>query len=219
MSIERNITPGIRAFMESLGDEAWLDEPVFAINWFRAKRPWAYQLYGALAARSVFATGGKLLFKGAVAETLKGDAGGRDTLLIVNYPSAGAFLDLLSGRFFQLVSPLRMMAVRRFSFVMHRRSDGPELLKYRRPRFDATKHFGACIGPADMPAETPEGMETVYAGCAAIEVAMRGRKGKKTLPHVTESMHIVQADSAGAIREWALQQTNATCVVRLNRSL
>lgn len=218
MSIERSITPGIRAFMESLGDEAWLDEPIYAINWFRAKRPWAYELYGALAARSVFATGGKLLFKGVVIETLQGDAGGRDTLLIVNYPRASSFLDLLSGRFFQLVSPLRMMAVRRFSFVMHRRSDGPALLKYRRPRFDKSKHFAACMGPADMRVQESHGVEEIYAGQAAVEVAMQGRKGKKTLPYVTGRLQIVQGESEDALREWAKRQTSAT-VVLLNRSL
>ncbi|MFT5352847.1 MAG: hypothetical protein ACI9KE_000044 [Polyangiales bacterium] len=219
MSRERRITPGIRAFMESLGDESWLDEPLFAINWFRAKRPRAYELYGALAAWSVFRTGGKLLFKGAVTETLKGDSGGRDTLLIVNYPSATSFLDLLSGRFFQLVSPLRMMAVRRFSFVMQRRSDGPALLEHRRPRFDSAKHFAACIGPAEMPLQSFEGVETIYKGCAAVEVVMEGRKGKKALPHVTGSLRIVQADRRDAIRAWADMQDGATCVVSLERKL
>lgn len=219
MLIERKITPGIRAYMESLGDEAWLDEPIYAINWFRAKRPWAYELYGALAAKSVFGTGGKLLFKGTVAETLLGDAAGRDTLLVVNYPSAGSFLDLLSGRFFQLVSPLRMMAVRRFSFVMQRRSDGPALLQYRRPRFDRSKHFAACIGPADMVATMSEGVEGIYTGQAAVEVAMKGRKGKKTLPYVTGCLQIVRADSESALRRWAEHQTSATTVILLNRSL
>lgn len=216
--IERDITPGLRAYMESLGDDVWLDEPLFAINWFRAKRPRVYELYGALAARSVFRTGGKLLFKGVVTETLQGDAGGRDTLLIVNYPSAKSFLDLLSGRFFQLVSPLRMMAVRRFSFVMQRRSDGPALLKYRRPRFDETKHFAACIASVGMPFRAFEGVETVYSGHAAVGVSMSGRKGKKPLPYVTGSLHIVEAADPEKLRAWAKSLGSAT-VVLLKRTM
>ena len=220
MSIRQTIAPGLAASMTSAGPNTWLDEPMYAINWFRAKRPRVYGLYGLLAGPSVFRTGGKLLLKGVVTETVLGDAGGRDTLLIVNYPSASSFLELLSGRFFQLVSPLRMMAVRRFSFVMHRRSDGPAMLEYRRQRFDRTRTCAVAIGGGAPRAEDlPEGVEVVFAGTEAVTVAMEKRRGPQPLPHSTPSLVVVEGSTARAVRQWANAQTDASCVVLLERVL
>jgi len=65
-----------------------------------------------------------VLFKGKCQQTIGGDSEiGRQFLLIVNYPSGTRFMDLLGDRIFQLVSVFRVMAVKRFSFVFHKRKE------------------------------------------------------------------------------------------------
>ncbi len=127
--MERWVTRGMKVTLEPVGQPDRLDKPLFAINWFDTRSRLIYDLYNALASRSLFKVGGKVLFKGRVIETLSGRAlDARQILLIVNYPSGERFLDLLSGTFFQIVSALRILAVRRFSFGLNERIDGPQLL-------------------------------------------------------------------------------------------
>jgi len=91
--------------------------PVCAINWFDLKRPWFYTLYAALATRYVRKASGKLCFKGTLIKKLQGsDEAQRQNLLIVSYPSARHFLDLVDFRIFQLVSVFRLAAVKDFCF-------------------------------------------------------------------------------------------------------
>ncbi|MEP3477775.1 MAG: hypothetical protein ABJZ55_00865 [Fuerstiella sp.] len=137
--MERQITKGTKIVLEPVDDSADLTEPLFAINWFNTRANWLYNLYNLIAARSVFRVGAAPFFKGHVTETLLGSAdASRQVLLIVNYPSGERFLDLLSGRFFQVTSVLRLAAVRDFSFVLNTRVDGPTLLKSRTQQFDAS---------------------------------------------------------------------------------
>lgn len=88
-----------------------------AINWFNLKTPWMYQLYGLIASRFVRKVSGRLFFKGNLVKKLAGpDEHQRENLLIVCYPGARKFLDLVDFRIFQLISILRLKAVRKFCF-------------------------------------------------------------------------------------------------------
>lgn len=137
--MERQITKGTKIVLEPASDSADLMQPLFAINWFNTRANWLYNLYNLIAARSVFQVGAAAFFKGHVTETLLGSADvARQLLLIVNYPSGERFLDLLSGRYFQVTSLLRLAAVRNFSFVLNARVDGPPLLQSRSQQFDAS---------------------------------------------------------------------------------
>ena len=125
--IERKITGSITA--EIHGKLSEIESPLFAINWFDTKIAIIYHLYNLLAAPRVFKIGGKALFKGKVQEVISGSTDlARDYLLIVNYPSGHRFLELLGDKLFQVMSVLRMAAVKRFSFVLHHRHGEPQLL-------------------------------------------------------------------------------------------
>ena len=88
-----------------------------AINWFNLQTPWMYQLYGLIASRFVRKVSGKLFFKGNLLKKLVGpDDRDRENLLIVCYPGARKFLDLVDFRIFQAISILRLKAVWKFSF-------------------------------------------------------------------------------------------------------
>lgn len=116
-TITRNINDTITCNITSVIPENDLTTTVYAINWFDTKVTWMYHLYNILAKKSLKKIEGKLFFKGKVIKTIEGTLDNtRELLLIVEYPSPEKFLDLLSIKYFQLVSVLRILAVSRFSF-------------------------------------------------------------------------------------------------------
>ena len=118
----RDITGSIRA--QIIGNPEEVDSPLYAINWFNTRLAFVYHFYNLLAASRVFRIGAKVLFKGKCQQMIGGDAEmARQFLLIVNYPSGTRFMDLLADRIFQLVSVFRVMAVKEFSFVFHKRRE------------------------------------------------------------------------------------------------
>ena len=120
VGVTRDITGSLRA--EIIGNSDDINGPLFAINWFDTRLAFVYHFYNLLAAKRVFRIGGKVMFKGKCQQTIGGDTEmARQFLLIVNYPSGTRFMDLLADRIFQLVSVFRIMAVKRFSFVFHKR--------------------------------------------------------------------------------------------------
>ena len=124
--ISINITSRILAVITST-DSGWpLRNPVYAINWFDTKSLPIYNFYNFLAARSVRAVGGHPIFKGRVTRVLHGSNDDRrDVVLIVNYPSPQCFLNMLKTRYFMLVSVLRMLAVKQFTFSFTRPTSTP----------------------------------------------------------------------------------------------
>ena len=100
------------------GDLEAIEGPLFAINWFDTRVAFVYHLYNLLAGGRAVSVGANVLFKGKCGETISGNpAWSRKFLLVVNYPSGHQFLKLVSDRIFQLVSVLRIAAVKDFSFV------------------------------------------------------------------------------------------------------
>ena len=131
--VERNVTSKTRIRIR--GDESVIQNPLFAINWFDTRFAPIYHLYNLLAGPRAFRVGAKALFKGKYQKTLYGNPElQRDFLLIVNYPSANNFLDLVSDTIFKIFSVLRIAAVKRFSFILQQRHHGQQLLKDRTPK-------------------------------------------------------------------------------------
>ena len=138
--IGRKITGSITA--EIHGDLNEIESPLFAINWFDTRIAIVYHLYNLLAASRVFKIGGKVLFKGKCGRTISGNEElARHYLLIVNYPSGHRFLELLSDKLFQLMSVLRIAAVKRFSFVLDQRQGEPQLLPDNKSVIDPSDHY------------------------------------------------------------------------------
>jgi len=98
--------------------------PLYAVNWFNLKYKWLYNFYNKLAAPQVLKVGGKVHFKGFLTRKIKGkDEDGRDALLIVNYTGPNRFLDMISETYFQVISILRITAVKQFNFAFTQRVD------------------------------------------------------------------------------------------------
>ncbi len=138
--IGRKITGSITA--EIHGELNEVESPLFAINWFDTRVAIIYHLYNLLAASRVFKIGGKVLFKGKCEQAISGNEElARHYLLIVNYPSGHRFLELLGDKLFQLMSVLRIAAVKRFSFVLHQRQGEPQLLPDSKSVIDSGDHY------------------------------------------------------------------------------
>ena len=206
--IERQITAGTRIVLEPLDGSIRETQPLFAINWFNTRARWLYNLYNRIAAGSVFRIGAKVFFKGRLVRTLMGPSkAARSTLLIVNYPSGERFLDLLSGRFFQITSVLRMLAVRDFSFVLNARADGPALMGQQTQSFDPARAWAVHMfsSSRDMNEEVAtlravtekSGIVLHFASRPAVVVNKDDGQGRREpMNYITDRVVILEGASA-----------------------
>lgn len=101
-----------------------LDKPIHAINWFNLKSEWLYTFYNLLAYPHVRAVQGKGIFKGKMLEKWEGEEQfDRDYLLIVGYPKADNFLQMISNKIFLFKSLIRLASVKDFVFGFTYRFD------------------------------------------------------------------------------------------------
>ena len=202
-AIGRSLTAEIK------GDLETIEGPLFAINWFDTRLAFIYHLYNFLAASRVNKIGGKVLFKGKCGETISGNpAWSRKFLLIVNYPSGHQFLKLLSDRVFQLMSVLRIAAVKDFSFVLHQRTGQPQLLDSITSNFDpslfySVVHFSlpASETPQDRFVELDEmaehhECEIFFVGSVAGKVTLISKKnGRSAMPFITDCTALIRSST------------------------
>ena len=212
--IERSVTGKTRIRVR--GEEAALVNPLFAINWFDTRAAPIYHLYNLLAGPRAFKAGAKALFKGKVIDTVYGNPDlKRNYLLIVNYPSANHFLDLVSDKIFQIFSVLRIAAVKHFSFIFHQRHDGEQLLKDRLPK-DSKHGSYAVVQMSEAPEATngadlatavgslakQHDVELFFAGSAAGRVSTLGKDDQETvLPAITERTFVFSASSDAVLKD------------------
>ncbi|MEP2023780.1 MAG: hypothetical protein ABJH98_03780 [Reichenbachiella sp.] len=115
--VSQNLTKKLKGSVISAHRSTQLEDPIFAINWFNLKRIWLYELYNRLVIGQLKSIGGSPIFKGRLQKIiLDNDRLRRDMLLIVKYPKAQAFLDLISSKIFQIKSLLRSSSVIHFQF-------------------------------------------------------------------------------------------------------
>lgn len=207
--VERQITSGTNLILR--GGHESLAGPLFAINWFDARPAWIYHLYNFLAGSRLTKAGGRAIFKAKVVKALSGDETlARQFLLIVRYPSAENFLNLASDRAFLAFSVLRMVSVKRFSFVMHERKvDGSGDDRQQRTRSlpcSAVVHFAA--SDADAVLETlsrsiaESDVQIGFRGKLAVTAATRDHDGEKTMPYVTDNTVLLMAGSNSQLEDF-----------------
>ncbi len=208
--IERKITGSITA--EIHGEPNEIESPLFAINWFDTRIAIVYHLYNLLAASRVFKIGAKALFKGKVQKTISGNPDlARHYLLIVNYPSGHRFLELLSDKLFQLMSVLRVAAVKRFSFVLHQRQGEPQLLPNSKSEIDPGDHYA--VLQVQLPEETKQeaafdfsafenlaaqhGSQVFFAGRVAGQVVLNKAKQNESdaMPYLTDITVLIKSST------------------------
>jgi uncharacterized protein (DUF1330 family) len=214
--MERRITAGTRVVLEGGAHEAALGHPLFAINWFNTRSLWLYDVYNAAAAGSVLKVGATVFFKGHLIETLAGnDEEARRVLLIVNYPSGERFLELLSGKLFQVVSLLRTLAVRDFSFALNQRVDGPALPEHGSRRFERGRAWAIHHFASDTDVREDLTALRTLAGSGRLSLHFASQKvaavctetdggTRRQIAHITDKVVLFEADTRDRLRQGLL---------------
>ena len=173
--IEARLPGKMRARIQMAEPGFTFDETVYALNWFNTRFAWVYDFYNLVAGRSVTAIGGTPFFKARIVEELHGTTHDlRDVVLIVRYPALTKFKDMLESRYFQLVSLLRIFAVRDFSFGFSKRCDGDLPARCRtEPATFSIHHFRGDAGLIEeiTAMSTEAGLEVVFAGRVFAHIA------------------------------------------------
>lgn len=230
-TLEITLTENIRAFIQSKNKNIPLNQPVYAVNWFNTRALWLYNLYNWLAIPSIRKIKGKPFFKGHVSNVLYGPKEHRrDVLLIVYYPTASAFKHMLESRYFKLVSLLRMLAVREFTFAFSSRTDHPTLgitaenqQKVETDQTDkvyALHHYQAKEDITEIVADAIEGQSlTIYFSSFISARLWSGDQHgpNKQQPCLMDGVVLLQADNQAQL-EHTLQQEKYKTLIQLTES-
>jgi len=230
--LQAEITDNKSVFIQSIDPEVPLSDPVYAINWFNTRSSWMYQLYNLLAASSVRKVFGKPFFKGRVTTVLHGDqAHRRDMLLIVHYPAVGSFKAMLETRYFQLVSILRVFAVRQFTFGFSRRSDtAPASAAPNENKAYAIHHYrgGHDISAGISDLLKDQAIDIFFTGrITSLLFSGDGTQAKDQVPCMMDGAVILQAETKAALENTVAQagyqsiigQTDASFIAIVERML
>jgi hypothetical protein len=213
-TLKKPIIFGNHGIIKTIKKEASLNDPVYAINWFNTRIKWMYDFYNFLAAISVFKIGGKIFFKGKVVKILHGSIeDSREMLLIVNYPSANKFSDLMKDKYFLLVSLLRELAVKQFSFGFTERLDSNASPQNRKRKLDRSKAYAIHHFRTDKPmssfipiiqkAAESEGIKIDYAGQTSSLLFSQNTVGKETqVPCLLDGLFLFEGNNSNQLEEF-----------------
>lgn len=187
------------------------DHPLYAVNWLNLKRPARYRWYTRLAFSHLVKVGAKVFFKGYVAERLRGDEKyDREMLLLVCYPGPESFLKLISNRWFQVKSVLRVSAISRFVFGFVQKQKGIGKVLARPEAYSGGQHYMVHIFQAEQPDYThllfqkdQAAVRLYFLGARSASIA-RVVKGKEMYaPFFVNGISIWQAATEEALRAFA----------------
>lgn len=216
--IKKHVIFGNHALIKSIKEDVGLDKPIYAINWFNTRSRWMYDFYNILAARSVYKIDGRVFFKGEVKRVLHGNAeNSREVLLIVNYPSGYRFMDLMKDKYFVMVSLLREMAVKQFSFGFTQRLDRHALVQNGGAAFDRSKAYAIHHFKTDKPIPAlvpiakeiaePKGIKIYYAGQTSSLLFAENKAGEEAqIPCLLDGLFVFEGGSDGELEEFLQSQ-------------
>lgn len=228
--IKGHVIGGSHALIKSIKEDASLEKPIYAINWFNTRFKWMYDFYNILAAPSVYKIGGSVFFKGEVIKTLYGsEEDSREVLLIVNYPSGKNFLKLVEGKFFVLVSVLRELAVKQFSFGFTQRLDSGASQHNERGKFERSKayaihHFKTNKPIANLTSNIQidaesQGIKVDFMGESSALLFKQNRAGEDTqIPCLLDGLILFEGDTERQLEEFLTSQIYQIHIDSLNSS-
>lgn len=210
LQLHARISADSSVYIRALDDSIAADQSVYALNWFDERSGWLYDLYNWLAAASVRKVGGRPFFKGRVQQVLYGEPPERrETLLIVRYPALTAFRDMLQNRYFQLVSLLRLLAVKRFTFAFSRRLDEAGDFSADDARKVYALHFyrgESSLPDAVLPLASEYDIRLRFAGrVKALLWYGDTRQLREQVPNLMQVAMLYEADSVGQLRQMIVE--------------
>jgi len=208
--MEQEITEKIMGNTEAKiiarGPEYSLEDPVHAINWFDTRSLFLYNIYNLLASRSVFKVKGKPIVKGRISKTLHGEVNSRrDVLLIVSYPSPLNFLKMLKSTYFQLVSILRLFAVRNFTFSFtHPTTEVNAQPDPKKSKAYLIHHFnGPDISTEIVKLTKEHDINILYSGKLSSRVGTGTKDQIKMIPCLLDGLVVLQAEDEKILEHFA----------------
>ncbi len=206
--LKRQLTGAISVEIVPVNGASEIKERIWVVNWFCYKTRWLYKLYNKLASKYAFRVGGQVLFKGHNQKTLLGeDTYARQTLLIVTYPNISNFLEMLTIKAFQLVSLLRVNAVKDFVFGFTKRVDRYEdtvtpIMK-EKSRYLVFHYQGKSDPSTIVELAKAQGLTPYFAGKKIAQIK-RFEKGKEAVlaPFFMDGMMIFEVETEAVIKSF-----------------
>ncbi len=186
-------------------DQIDLESPIWAINWFNLKRKKLYTLYNVMVFPHLKKVGGRAHFKGYVKEKLEGtETFDRQMLLIVKYPTASAFLKMITNKLFLLKSMLRLKSVSRFIFGFTKRIGEHPTPPEKPARYVGKNHYlahlfqGKNIGEDEIRLLTPllsqYNLVNYFSGIKAASLSRIDQGGKEQVqPFFVDGLFLLEA--------------------------
>lgn len=186
-------------------DQIDLNSPVWAINWFNLKRPKLYTLYNLLVFSHLKNVGGQAHFKGYIKGKLEGATDfDRQMLLIVKYPTAGAFLKMVSNKIFLLKSVLRLKSVSQFIFGFTQRIGDHPAPPIKPARYIGKNYYlahlfqGESISEDEIkllsPVFSQYNLVNYFSGLKAATISRTDQGGKKQVqPFFVDGLLLLEA--------------------------
>ena len=211
-SIPLNRFSKFQLAIQALREKINLTQPLWAINWFDCIHPKGYGLYGLLAYPFVKKVNGVAVFKGKLRRYLQGDKNmQRDTLLIVRYPHADAFLAMVRRTWFQLISPIRQFSVANFSFgFMHSLQLEAELSKKQAPLKRSYLVHALTIAHKDLAdleqkvvsLTASDGVELFFLGNSVAQLGKLAQQQFAPLPLIIDAVIIFTASKDSTLEQF-----------------
>ena len=186
------------------------DQSLYAVNWLNLKRPARYRWYTRLAFSHLVKVGAKVFFKGYVEERWMGDEKyDREMLLLVCYPGPDGFLKLITNRWFQVKSILRVTAISRFvfGFVQKQRGIGEVLAGPK--AYSSGKHYLVHFFQTEEPDykhaifQNEQAPELYFLGSRSASIARVVGGKEMYAPFFVKGMSLWQADTVEVLKAFA----------------
>jgi uncharacterized protein (DUF1330 family) len=203
-----NVTKNTTISIDPFHADSNLEQPLWAINWFNLKSRRLYDFYNLLVKNHVKKVGGRLLLKGVILERWEGkEEFDREMLLIVSYPSADAFLKMISNKFFLLKSIVRIRSVKDFVFGFVDKQKKTSVIPAQVEEKSGEKDYYLVHfyqnekGNAVLAGEMVEGVNLFFRGCKAAEL-VRTEKGKsQQAPFFIDGILIWRSENKENLKE------------------
>lgn len=226
--LEIKIDKKISVFIQAVKNTVEFDRPVFAINWFNTRWLWLYNIYNFLALRSVVKVQGKPFFKGLTQEVLHGEKEfRRDVLLIVEYPSSNAFKSMVESTYFQVVSLLRIAAVKSFGFGFFfpettlnapDKDDDSVYCFHHFSVADQTEIDRTLKQLKDIVNQSEFDVEPIFEGGLGAHLYSGNLKNKKQLPCLMDAAVVIKAKSNDALKQLIVQNDYQSLIQQTSHS-
>jgi len=181
------------------------DLPVHAINWFDTRQLQLYNFYNKLASRSVKAVGGVPVFKGTLLTKIHGaDEDQRKVLLLVRYPSPDNFRRMVANTYFKVVSIIRTLAVKRFTFCLSHNIDEVTIpTEMEKSQNYAIHHFRGNAETVSLIKQSLnlQGIEVTFASMKTHVLSTKtGDKKEISIPALMDGMILFKCENADTLQ-------------------